>query len=217
MHHRTAVALAMLACAARAIAQMPGTPVLQNAWASPGIVGALNVSGGADGTIYAAAASWATASSRLQLSGGLGARSRSGAGTKSVYGLRLAVPFGGASSAIGFGAFAGVGATATGNANSVDSVAATTAFPVGLAIGWRHALGDSRGISLYATPSYLFIPGSTTNNAGLFRAAIGVDVGVARALGLTGGVEFGQSRTRTEGGPTGTLYGVGISYALRHR
>jgi hypothetical protein len=130
---------------------------------------------------------------------------------------RLAVPFGGASSSIGFGAFAGVGATATGNANSVDSVAATTAFPVGLAIGWRHALGDSRGISLYATPSYVFIPGSTTNNAGLFRAAIGVDVGVARALGLTGGVEFGQTRTRTEGGPTGTLFGVGISYALRHR
>lgn len=216
MQHRTLMALAMLACATTAATQMPGTPLLQNAWANPGIVAAFNFGGG-DGSVYAAAASWTTASSRLQLSAGLGLRSRSGAGTKSVYGARLAVPFGGASSAFGFGAFAGVGATATGNANSVDSVATTTAFPIGLAIGWRHALGDSRGISLYATPAYEFLPGSRNSNAGLFRTGVGVDVGIAKALGLTAGVEFGQSRTRAEGGPTGTLFGAGIAYAFGHR
>jgi hypothetical protein len=211
------MALTMLACAARAGAQMPGTPVLQNAWATPGIVGALNVSGGADGSIYAAAAAWGSTSGRLQLSGGFGVRSRSGAGSKSVYGVRLAVPFGGTSSAFGFGAFAGVGATSTGTAASPDSVASTTVIPVGVALGWRRALGATRGISVYATPSYLFLTGGTNNNAGLVRTAVGVDIGVAKAIGLTAGVEFGQNRARAEGGPTGTLYGLGISYALGHR
>jgi hypothetical protein len=144
-------------------------------------------------------------------------RSRSGAGSKSVYGVRLALPFGGASSAIGFGAFAGVGATSSGTATSPDSVASTTVIPLGVAIGWRHALGPTRGFSLYATPSYVFLTGGADSSGGLVRTAIGIDVGLAKAFGITAGVELGQSRTRTQGGPTGTLYGLGISYAVGRR
>ena len=88
---------------------------------------------------------------------------------------------------------------------------------MGVAFGWRHAVGATRGISFYATPSYVFLTGGTNNNAGLVRTAVGVDVGVAKAIGLTAGVEFGQNRARVEGGPTGTLYGLGISYALGRR
>jgi len=205
----------LLAASATARAQMPGAPVLQNAWAAPGIVGAVNVAAG-DGSTYAAAASWGSASGRLQLSGGFGVRSRSGAGSKSVYGVRLALPFGRSASAIGFGAFAGVGATSSAAANSPDSVASTTVIPIGVAIGWRVAVGATRGFSVYATPSYVFLTGGDSST-GLVRTAIGVDLGVARNIGITAGVEFGQSHTRTRGGPTGTLYGVGISYAVGRR
>jgi len=206
----------MLLAASTAVAQMPGAPVLQNAWASPGMVGAVNIAAG-DGSTYAAAASWGSSSGRLQLSGGFGVRSRTGAGSKSVYGVRLAVPFGGAASPIGFGAFAGVGATSSGSANSPDSVASTTVIPVGVALGWRQTLGGTRGFSIYATPSYVFLTGGPDSSTGLVRTAVGVDIGVAKAIGLTAGVEFGQSRTRTEGGPTGTVYGFGISYAVGRR
>jgi hypothetical protein len=58
MHHRTAMTLAMVACATQAAAQMPGAPILQNAWASPGIVVAFNFAGGSEGPVYSAAASW---------------------------------------------------------------------------------------------------------------------------------------------------------------
>jgi len=114
--------------------------------------------------------------------------------------------------AVGAVVFAGT----SGAAERLRAAARQWMFPVGLALGWRHALGVNRGVSLYVTPSYLFLTGGT-DNAGLFRTAVGVDLGVAKAVGLTGGVEFGASHTRTEGGPTGTLYGLGISYAFGRR
>jgi len=198
---------------------MPGAPVLQNAWASPGIVGAVNFAGG-DGSTYAAAAAWSPASARFQLSGGIGLRSRAGLGSKSVYGVRAAIPFGGASSAFGFGAFAGVGGGqgstgAAGGSAATDTVANTTAIPVGVAIGWRHAIG-TRGFSVYATPAYVFSTGGS-NNTGLVRTAIAADIGLSKALGITAGVEFGQNRARGASGPSGTLYGLGVSYAVGRR
>src|SRR4051812_41867342 len=95
--------------AASAGAQMAGAPILQNVWASPGIVGAVNVAGGGDGSVYAAAGSWTPGSGRFQLSGGVGLQTRTGAGSGAAYGARVAMPFGGASSTFGFAAFAGVG------------------------------------------------------------------------------------------------------------
>src|SRR4051812_43182098 len=80
--------------AASADAQMPGAPVLQNAWGTPGIVGALNVTGGSDGSTYAAAGSWSPGSGRFQFSGGLGVQQRAGNGSGGAYGVRVAMPFG---------------------------------------------------------------------------------------------------------------------------
>ena len=218
MRHTTIICLALLASSAEA--QMPGAPVLQNAWTSPGFVGALNMAGG-DGSTYAAAAAWSPASARFQLSGGIGIRSQAGRGSKSVYGVRAAMPFGGASSDFGFGAFAGVGGgqssskSASGSA-TVDSVASTTVIPVGVSIGWRHSLGAMRGFSLYATPAYVFSSGGSSNT-GLVRTAVGADIGITGALGVTAGIEFGQNPARGEGGPSGTLYGLGVSYAVGRR
>jgi hypothetical protein len=200
-----------------AMAQMPGAPVLQNAWAAPGVVAAIDLSGGSGGgPTYAAALGWAPASARFQLSGGLGAHSMSGEGTRTVYGLRAAIPFGGASSPLGVAAFAGVGGGSTLKSSSVDSVASTTEIPLGVAIGWRRAIGGTHRFSAYAAPSYVLFSGGT-KSGGLVRAAIGADVGLTASLGATLGVEFGGTRARGLGGPTGTLFGLGISYALGRR
>src|SRR3954469_1839723 len=94
-------------------AQMPGAPILQNVWATPGIVGAVNISGGSDGSVYAAAASWTPGSGRFELSGGAGFATHTGAGSGPAYGARVALPLGGASSSFGFGAFAGIGGEGT--------------------------------------------------------------------------------------------------------
>jgi hypothetical protein len=205
-------------------AQMPGAPVLQNAWSTPGIVGALNITGGSDGSTYAAAGSWTPGSARFQFSGGLGLQQRAGSGSSVAYGARVAMPFGGASSSFGFAAFAGIGgggsstkkATTTVVADTADSTSSTAKIPVGVGIGWRHAFGGVRGLSLYATPSYVFHTGGSSSGA-VFRTAIAADFGITRQIGATAGVEFGQTRGRAAGGPSGTLYGIGVSYALGRR
>jgi len=194
-------------------AQMPGVPILQNAWASPGIVGAANYGGG-DGSVYAAAVSWASATARFQLSGGVGARSVSGGGgSKTVYGARAAIPLGGATSAIGFGVFAGIGG---GQAATGDTVSSNTEIPIGAALGWRRAIGATHGFSVYATPSYVYLTGGT-KAGGVARAGVGVDLGITKSLGATVGAEFGGTRAKGLGGPTGTLYGFGVSYAFGRR
>lgn len=199
-------------------AQIPGAPVLQNAWATPGIVGAIDITGGSDGSVYAAAASWTPGSGRFEVSGGGGFQSRTGKSSRGVFGGRLAVPlpFGGASGSFGAAAFAGIGGGSGGTTAFVDSISSTIEIPVGLGIGWRHALGKSRGVSVFGTPSYVFFSGGT-KTGGLFRAAIGADAGITPALGVTLGVEFGGTRPRGFGGPSGTLYGVGLSYAFGRR
>jgi hypothetical protein len=197
---------------------MPGAPVLQNAWATPGIVAALDVAGGSDGSVYAAAASWTPGSGRFQLSGGGGVRSVTGGGTGGVYGIRAAIPLGGASSSFGFGAFAGIGGGSATKSKTVfvDSVASTAEIPIGAAVGWRHAIGASHGLSVYATPSYVFFTGGKKTD-GLVRVGLGADFGITKAIGATVGVDFGGKRPRGFGGPSGSLFGVGVSYALGHR
>ena len=202
----------LIASTRLAESQLPGAPVLQNAFASPGVVGAVNLVGGSGGSVYAAAASWTPTSGRLQLSGGAGSRSHLGS-SSFVYGVRLAAPFGGKSSGFGFGVLAGVGGGPNAGGSQNDSLASTTVIPVGLSVGWRHAFAGTHGLSVYATPSYLFFAGGA-DNTGVVRTAIGLDVAVARTVGLTAGLEFGQNRTRQEGGPTGALLGFGVSYAI---
>jgi hypothetical protein len=208
-------AWALILLAKPITAQMLGAPVLQNSWATPGIVGAFDFSGG-DGELYAAAAAWTPAAGRFQLSGGAGIRSGSDSRSKYVYGVRAAMLFGGLESSIGLGAFAGVGGGGGGTATGVDTLASTTAIPIGISAGWRHSLGATRGISVYASPSYVFYTGGDDND-GLVRAGLGVDMGLTRSIGVSAGIEFGQTRSHGAGGPSGTLYAFGLSYVLGHR
>jgi hypothetical protein len=216
-------ATAVIVLSASANAQMPGAPVLQNAWATPGLVGAVDLSGGSDGSTYAAAVGWTPGSGRFQLSGGFGAQTRTGLGSRSVYGVRAAIPFGGPSSTFGFAAFAGIGGSSgakkTTNpvaGTAVVDVPSTTQIPLGAAIGWRKAIGSNHGLSVYGTPSYVLFSGGS-KSGGLFRASIGADAGITSSIGATLGIEFGGTRPRAVGGPSGTLYGLGISYAFGRR
>jgi hypothetical protein len=206
----------VVASVAPAGAQLPGAPVLQNAWATPGVVGAVNFGGGADGQVFAAAASWSPSAGRFALSGGFGSRHVTGASSRGVYGVRLAIPFGGGpTSSVGFAAFVGAGGGSGGNA-SADSAASRSEVPVGAAIGWRLAVGATHGVSIYASPSYVFFSGGT-KSGGVVRTAVAMDVGISPSVGMTAGIEFGQTRARVFGGPSGTLYAVGLAYALGHR
>lgn len=219
-------ALLAVVIASSAGAQLPGAPVLQNVWATPGLVGALDFGGSADGSVFAGAVGWTPGSGRFQVSAGIGSRTLTGHGSKAAYGARVAIPLGGASSTFGFAAFAGVGGSGAGKATVpdttvrgvtlVDSTAWATQVPLGVAVGWRHAFGATHGVSVYATPSYVLYSGGT-KTGGLFRTAIGADVGITNAIGATLGIDFGGTHPRGFGGPSATQYGLGLSYAFGRR
>lgn len=226
---RLAVAAAVLLATSGA-GQIPGTPTLQNAFVAPSGVVAFNYGGGPIGQTYAAALSYAPASAKLLFAGGYGWRNGIGTTQSGVWGLRLAFPFGSATSDFGFGAFAGVGGgpqittshvvvISTGNSvltTVLDTLSSTTEVPIGLSIGWRRFFGGSQGFSIYATPNYVFYSGGTANG-NLFRVGVGSDIAVSPAFGVTLGAEFGGTRQAALGGPSGVLYGVGVSYAFRRR
>ena len=197
------------------LAQLPGTPVLQNAWATPGIVVALDVGGGSGtsrGSTFAGAAAWAPGTARFQLSAGGGMNSGTGTGSRAVYGVRLAAPLkemmGGN---LGFGAFIGAG----GGASSVkDSLRANAIAPVGLAVGYRRAVGSTgRGFSVYADPNYQYQSG-LKNKKGYFRVGFGLDAGITSRFGATVGVESGASAAPGFVGPHGSTFGLGASMKL---
>lgn len=210
--HQIAAAAALI-LAASAEAQLPSTPILQNAWASSGTVGAIDIGGGTDGTSYAGAVSFGA--SRLQISGGLGYQTRTGMRARTGYGVRAAMLFGGANSTLGFGAFAGIGGGNT-SSTATDSATSTTQIPLGVAVGWRKAFGETHGLSVYADPAYVMYSGGS-KSGGLFRLGLGADVGITSSLGATVGAELGATRARGIGGPSGVLFGAGLSYAFGRR
>jgi hypothetical protein len=198
-----------------AAAQLPGAPVLQNAWAAPGIVAALDIAGGAKGTnggsagTYAAALGWSPGNGRFQISAGGGIQSGSGT-SRGVYGGRAMFSvmqmMGGK---LGLAAFAGVGG---GPVKSTDSITAKVVVPVGLAIGYRLGIGSSgKGFSVYTDPHFQHQTG-VNNSAGYFRIGIGVDAGITRRLGATLGLETGSSAPEGKTGPRNATFGLGVSY-----
>src|SRR6478736_5503633 len=80
------LAVAAILSVSTADAQIPGAPVLQNVWSTPGVVGAVNVSGGGGSTVYAAALSWAPAMGRVQVSGGTRLATGFNGGSRGTYG-----------------------------------------------------------------------------------------------------------------------------------
>ena len=229
--------VALMVCVAPGLgAQMPGVAVLQNAWVNPGITGAVNAGWGGGGSAYGVAGAWSPRSGRFQLSAGAGIRSVTDAGSGPTGGVRLAVPFwSSGGGALGVAGFAGVGSgRAKGDTTVAGGSVTTLHLPIGAAIGYRRML-MGRGVSAYATPFYAIWrrtipevpvtggdPGSPAvkRTAGLFRVGLGLDVGLTRRLGVTGGVELGASgrdSTPTDDGrpgPTGAVMSIAASWAF---
>ena len=205
--------VAMAAGARSAKAQLPGIPVIQNAFANPGVTIAVNYGHSEESKAYAGAVAWAPASARFQVTGGFGAFEPDGADRANAWGARGAVPITQTMMAgkLGIGVFGGVGGA------SQDTVSLLH-VPAGASVSWRTRLGERRGISFYAAPFYSWTRvsvGEERLSKGLVRASVGVDVAVVPSLGITVGYELGQEAGLDEPGATGGIFGVGISYALR--
>jgi hypothetical protein len=199
-------------------AQLPGLPVLQNAFVAPGFAAAVNAGGGSGATVYAAALGWAPSSARFQVSLGGGAFVSSGA-TGGAFGLRVAMPiFSMMNGNLGVAGFAGIGGAQ--GPREQRGRAGLGQAPIGAAVGYRRALGATRGFSVYAAPFFGYFRSdfgdAGAESAGLFRVSLGGDFAVTRAIGVTAGLEAGA--TRSDGpGPSGVLWGVGVSYAFGRR
>jgi hypothetical protein len=210
----TALLAATLGSAGSCLAQMPATPVLQNAWANAGITLAANYGKAQSASAIAGALAWAPTQSRFQLSAGAGMVRADSGGSQGAYGARLSIPLKSfASGSLGTAIFGGVGVTSKGGVTM-------SSFPIGVALGYRHALGTTRGISAYVAPFYALsrMKGDslTEPKGGAIRASVGLDVTVAPQIGLTVGYETGADAKDGKPGPRGGVFGVGISYAL-HR
>jgi hypothetical protein len=200
-------------------AQLPGLPVLQNSFVGPGFAAAVNVGGGSGGSVYAAALGWAPGSARLQVSIGAGALVADGE-TGGAFGARVAMPiFSLMDGSLGIAAFGGIGG-AMGPRVQGARVGLGHA-PVGAAVGYRRALGATRGFSVYAAPFFAYHRsdfGNDTRSAGFFRISLGGDFAITRALGVTAGVELGGTQSgANDPGPEGAIWGAGVSYAFGRR
>jgi hypothetical protein len=134
--------------------------------------------------------------------------------------LRAAVPvFSMMGGSLGVAGFLGVGG-AQGPRVPLRGRAGLGQVPVGVAVAYRRALGATRGFSVYAAPFAGFFRSdfgdAGTESATLFRVSIGGDLAITRAIGVTAGLEAGASRSEGPG-PSGVLWGAGVSYAFGRR
>ena len=143
-----AVVLAAVTVPATLAAQMPAAPVLQNAWTNAGITAAIDYSHAQATNAWAGALAWSPRQARFQLSIG-GGVIKDSLTSHGGYGARIAIPLVGfAGGSIGTGVFGGVGYSSVAGMRESN-------FPVGLSLGWRHALGTTRGISAYVSPYWM--------------------------------------------------------------
>jgi hypothetical protein len=206
---------AALACvpAVPVRAQMLGVPVLQNAFGNAGITIGADVGVASHAKGYGGAIAWSPASARFQVSAGGGVVSPDQGSTVATWGARVSVPvyqFG--SGAFGVALFAGTGAASQQGVMELR-------VPAGATLGWRHALGAQRALSLYVTPFYSWARvsgGDATSSAGRIRISGGADFALFPGVGITAGVEAGSTAPAGDPGPSETVFGVGVSYALRH-
>lgn len=213
----TAVA-ATLAASAELQAQLPGVPVLQNAFANPGVTVGVNGGGGSGASAYGLAGAWVPGSSRFQLSAGVGTTLVSGQGSRSGYGIRASIPLLSTSTgSVAAAVFGGVGGAA--GLKTADSMDVAAVLPFGATAAYRRAIGASHGISVYVSPIYEILHRSAhaAKNENLVRASVGVDLGLTASLGATAGLEFGSAGAPGRGSPSATIFGAGVSYAIgRH-
>lgn len=206
-------ALALLCGAAPLGAQMLGVPVVQNAFANPGFTLAGDAGFASDAMAYGVAVAWAPRRLPVTVSGGLALYAPDSGRNASTWGARamVPVPLGRRGGALGVAAFAGVGGASRSGITEVR-------VPIGVSVGYRRAIGPRRGVSLYASPMYLWSRAGgdvPSVSAGFFRVAAGVDLALTTRVGVTVGAEVGERAGDGDPGPRGSLVGVGLSYALR--
>ena len=183
-----------------AYAQVPGTPVLQNAFVAPGLALAGNLgSAGSGRGFFGAAAAWGLGS-RFQLSAGAGAQ-RSRDVSRGAYGARAAMNVwsnGGGS--FGVGAFVGVGGAARTRNDLIVTNPAVMNIPAGVSMGYKRPMGTTRGFSVFASPFYSWTRSDSgiVSQKGDIRFSGGVDVAISQSFGVTVGGEFGSGKSSTQ-------------------
>lgn len=209
---------AIFAASAQLGAQLPGVPVLQNAFANPGVTVGVNGGGGSGSSAYGLAAAWVPGNGRFQLSAGVGSSLVSGRENRSGYGIRASIPILSTSTgSVGAALFGGVGGAA--GLKTADSMDVATVVPLGATAAYRRAIGASHGISVYVSPVYEMLHRSARakKNENLVRGSVGVDLGLTASLGATAGLEFGTAGAPGRGSPSAVMFGAGVSYAIgRH-
>ena len=197
---------------ASAAGQVPGTPVLQNAFASPGLAVAADFGSGSGTSFFGAAAAWGLGSGRFQVSGAAGAQRANGS-TRGAYGGRAAMAVWSTSGgALGVGGFVGFGGAPQTDSAGIVSNPATTTIPAGISVGYRRPMGSSRGLSVYASPFYRWThasDGVIAQSQGTARVSLGLDFAFSTSLGVTLGTELGQSNTRSG---TGSTFGAAVTF-----
>lgn len=208
-----AVAAGVAATPIPVFAQMPGLPVLQSAFANPGITAAMNVGYSRDALGYGLAAAWAPSTARYVLSAGAGAYDVNESGSAPSGGARVSMPLATYwEEALGLAGFAGAGGAWREEWNQL-------AVAAGIALAWRREYGVGRGVSLHTAPMVRWMrnsaDGESSESAALFRISAGVDVTITRSIGATLGFESGQTRRDAVPGLDRSLAGVGVSYVFR--
>lgn len=214
--------LAVAAANGALAAQVPGAPVLQNAFGNPGLVVAANFGGGSGQSYYGAAAAWGIGTEgRLSISGGAGAQHRNGS-TRGAYGARVAARIwstrGGA---LGVGGFAGFGGAPRTRTGTLVTNPAVMMIPAGVSVGYRRALGTKRGMSAYLSPFYRWVraDGGAVVSGGAMRISGGLDFSFSPSWGVTVGGDLGGAGGSTAAGgqkSSGAL-GAAISFVPRGR
>lgn len=213
-----ACAVVVLVWPAIAAGQAPGLPVLQNAFANPGLAIAADFGGGSGQSFLGAAAAWGLGSGRFQVSGAAGA-ARSNGAVRGVYGGRAAMSVWTSSGgSLGFGAFAGLGGAPRTRANGVITNPALMNIPIGMSVGYRRPMGASRGISAYLSPMYSWTRATSDSvrSSGTVRVGLGLDFAFSPSFGATVGGELGGSRG-SQKGSGGGLFGAAISFVPGRR
>jgi hypothetical protein len=203
-----------------ASAQVPGAPVLQNAFSNRGLSVAANLASGRGQSFYGAAAAWGMGGSgsegRLSLSAAAGAQ-RANEATRGAYGARVAARIWGSDGGgLGVAGFAGYGGAPRTKTGSVVTNPAIMSVPVGVSVGYRRALGRTRGLSAYVSPFYRWdrTDSDSVASSSSFRASAGIDFSFTSAFGVTIGGELGGGRAATTGtraASSGT-FGAAVSF-----
>lgn len=201
------------AAAGEGSAQMPTVAVLQNGFAGSGTTVAVNYGTANGGSAYALAAAWGPRSRRFQVSGALGGVRPDSGSTWAAYGARVAVPvYTGAGERLGAAVFGGVGG-ARRDTTSVVRV------PVGVSAGYRFTFGETRSVSAYASPFFVWSRvserGTRAEGDNGFRGSVGADLVMTRRVGLTAGYEFGGGASGDAPGSSNGVFGIAVSYVFR--